>query len=259
VKGKAKVGWDIPGLSGPVAAIVEKEFHYLSRSGPMLFTFIMPIVVLLIFRFSSARAGGSADLLARASDLAFPVGAAYAVLILTNLIYNSFGGDAVGVQFFFLSPVRFRDVFIGKNIAHMVVVAIELLLVWLAVCVLYRMPAIDLTIATICGVAFAVLVSLSVGDLFSMHSPKKIDYGTLGRQQASGTTAIASLGIQAVVIGLCASVLLLARSYGRIWIAIVGFLTLAVAAGIAYGLVLNRTDSIALKNRETMIAELSRA
>src|SRR6202044_382552 len=39
------VGWNIPGVPGPISAVVEKEFHYLSRSGPMLFTFIMPVVV----------------------------------------------------------------------------------------------------------------------------------------------------------------------------------------------------------------------
>jgi flagellar basal body-associated protein FliL len=52
---------------------------------------------------------------------------------------------------------------------------------------------------------------------------------------------------------------MLARAYGRIWIAIVIFLVLAGIAAIGYAMVLNRADAVAFKRRETMIAELSRA
>ena len=47
-----RVGWKLPGMSGAVAAIFEKEIRYLSRSGPMLFTLIMPVFILFIFRLT---------------------------------------------------------------------------------------------------------------------------------------------------------------------------------------------------------------
>ena len=74
----------------------------------------MPVVVLFIFRFTPGNdsAGG---LLGHAPDLAFPVGAAYAVLILTNMVFNSFGADVAGVQFYFVSPVRFREILHRKK------------------------------------------------------------------------------------------------------------------------------------------------
>jgi ABC-2 type transport system permease protein len=258
-KTTAAPGWNIPGVSGPISAIVEKEFHYLSRSGPMLFTFIMPVVILAIFRFGTGRAGVPGGPLAHASDLAFPVGAAYTLLILTNLVYNTFGGDAVGVQFFFLSPVRFREILMGKNLAHAIVIAIEIALVWLGACLLYRPPSAEITVATLTGVAFGLLVNLAAGDMLSLYTPKKIDYGTFGRQRASGTTAIASLAIQAAVVGLCALALVAARASGRIWVMTLLFLFLIVLAAVGYIAVLNRVDTVALKRRETMIAELSRA
>ena len=92
-----------------------------------------------------------------------------------------------------------------------------------------------------------------------MYTPKKIDMGALGRQRASQVTALASLGIQAVVLGLCALALLAARAYQHIWLAAVIFLALAAIALAVYFLVLNRIDAIALKRREVMIAELCRA
>jgi ABC-2 type transport system permease protein len=252
-------GWNVPGVTGAVSAIVEKEFHYLSRSGPMLFTFIMPIVVLGIFRFGSGRAGAPGSPLSHASDLAFPVGAAYTLLILTNLVYNTFGGDAVGMQFFFLSPVKFREILIGKNLAHAIVMTIEIFLVWIGVCFLYQPPSLEITIATICGVIFGLLVNFAAGNMLSMYTPKKIDYGTFGRQRASGTTAVASLAIQAATVGLCALALLAARASGRIWVASLAFLILIGVAAVGYSMVLSRADTVALKRRETMISELSRA
>ena len=258
-KRQIRLGWNIPGVPGSVSAVLEKEMHYLSRSGPMLFTLVMPIVVLLIFRFTPGKSDSAGGILGHASDLAFPVGAAYAVLILTNLVFNSFGADAGGVQFYFVSPVRFREILMGKNLTHTLVLVAELFLVWAGATLLYRPPGWEIVLATFTGVFFALLVNLTAGNLLSVYTPKKIDMGALGRQRASQTTALASLGIQAVVLGLCALALLAARAYRHIWLAAIIFTALAAIAMLVYFLVLNRIDAIALKRREVMIAELCRA
>src|SRR3984957_12829832 len=259
-KSALRLSWDISGLPGPMAAILEKEVHYLSRSGPMLFTFIMPVIILLIFRLGPAGASTRhSNFLSHAPDFAFPVGAAYALLILTNLVYNCFGADAVGMQFYYVSPVRFREILLGKNLTHALLLAAEVILVWLAVCFMFRPPAVDGTFATVAGVSFAFLLNLTAGNLLSIYTPKKIDYGTFGKQRASTTTVFASLGIQAAVFGLTAITLLIARLYGRIWLAAVIFLILGGLAAIAYMLVLKRVDRIALDRRDAILVELCRA
>ncbi len=53
-KSALRLSWNISGIPSPVAAMLEKDVHYLSRSGPMLFTFVMPVVILLIFRLGPA-------------------------------------------------------------------------------------------------------------------------------------------------------------------------------------------------------------
>jgi ABC-2 type transport system permease protein len=252
-------GWAVPGLPGPFAAILEKEIRYLLRSGPMLFTLVMPVVILVIFRVTPGSSAKGGSFLVHAPDLAFPVGAAYALLILTNLIYNNFGPDAVGVQFFFASPVRLRDVLIAKNLAHSAVVAVEIILVYLGVCFLYRAPSIGVTLATVAGILFALPVNLAIGNLLSITSPKKIDFGTMGRQKASGATQLAAFGSQAALFGIAAVVFLIARYFGRIWLAAVLFLILAGFAFLVYWLLLNRAERMALDRREVMITELSRA
>lgn len=254
-----RLGWSLFGLPGPVAAVFEKELRYLSRSGPMLFSMIMPIFILVIFRLTPAHAGRGGGFLSNAPDLAFPAGAAYTLLILTNLVYNSFGADAGGIQFFFASPARFRQILLGKNLAHTSVLALQISLVYVAVCLLFRPPALDVTLATLAGIFFALLINLSAGNLLSLYAPKKIDYGTFGRQRASNVTTFASIGIQVAVIGLGALVLLFARAHERIWIATVLFLALAAAAFVGYLFVLRNADRIARDREETLISELCRA
>jgi hypothetical protein len=67
-----RIGWKLPGLSTPVAAVFEKEIRYLLRSGPMMLTFIMPIFMLLVFRFGAMNSlRHSRGFFARTPDMAF--------------------------------------------------------------------------------------------------------------------------------------------------------------------------------------------
>jgi len=218
----------LPGISGPVTAVLEKEFRYLSRSGPMLLTLITPIFMLLIFGLGQGRARPDAGFLQRSPDLGFPAGAAYALLLLTNLIYNNFGGDGGGIQFFLASPVPFRKVLLGKNLAHVAVLALEILVVWIGASILFRPPNISTVIATFAGLLFAVPVNLAVGNVLSLYTPKRIELGSFGRQRASQLTVLISFAVHLVIFGLGAATLLLAHSYRSLWLATAAFLTLAL-------------------------------
>lgn len=254
------LGWNLPGFAAPVAAILEKEVRYLMRSGPMLLTLIMPIFVLVIFRFgpmSSARHSGS--FFTRTPDTAFPAAAGYTLLMLTNLVYNNFGGDAGGIQFFFASPVSFREIVLGKNLTHAAILAVETVVAWMGVSYLYGRPALDVTVATLAGLLFAAPLNFSVGNLLSIYTPKKLDYSTFGRQRASQVTVLISLGLQIVVVGIGTTVFWVARHYGNFWIATLVLLLLAGISLSGYAMILGRMDRIAQERRETLVAELCRA
>lgn len=257
-KQAVRAGWGLPGLSGPVAALCEKELHYLTRSGPMLFNLAMPIVILLIFRIGPAngRHGGP---FAQHTDLAFPIGVAYSLLILTNLTYNSFGAEGGGIQFFFVSPVRFREIVVAKNLVQAAALLLEMALVWVGVSLMFRPPGIGITLATLAGTLFAAFVNFTAGNLLSLYAPKKFDFAVFGRQRAAGTTVMASLGVQLVIVLLASFALLTGMHYGRIWIATIIFLALAAAAFAGYAVMLDRVDKIAISRRENLIAELCRA
>lgn len=254
----AHAGWNVPFVSEPTAATYEKEMRYLSRSGPMLFTLFMPLVILMIFRLTPSKSG-TGSFMNGAPDFAFPIGAAYALLMLTNLVYNNFGADGGGIQFWFLSPVPMREIVWAKNLVHVTVLAGELILVWAAVAFIFRPPTFAYTLATIAAVLFAAPVNFIVGNLLSIYTPKKFDFGTFGRQKAANTTVFASFAVQAVVFGVVALAFILGRFFGALWITTLALVGMAAIALACYSIVLRRVDSVALQRRENMISELSRA
>jgi ABC-2 type transport system permease protein len=248
-------GWEVPGLPGPVTAVLEKEFRYLARSGPVLLTFVTPIIMLVVFGMRG-RSGSGGGFLQHWPELALPVGAGYALLLLTNLIYNNFGADGGGIQLFLASPASFRSVVMGKNLAHMGVLAAEVVVLGFGVSVLFRPPSLLAVGTTLGGLLFAAPINLAAGNLLSLYSPKKIEFGTFGRQRASQMTVLASFVIQIAVFGLGGLTIFAARYYGRAWLAVVAFLGLAVVAFAVYVFVLGRVDRLALGRREVLTTEL---
>jgi len=254
-----QVGWNLPGVSQSVAAVFEKEVRYLARSGPMLLTLIMPVFMLVIFRMGPMNPMRQSGGFNRTPDMAFPGAAAYAILVLTNLVFNSFGGDAAGMQFFYASPVTFRQIVLAKNLTHASILIFNTALAWIAVSYLYGTPHLAVSIATLAGLLFAVPLNFAAGNLLSMYSPKKRDFSTFGRQNVSQTTVLASFGVQIVIVGLGIAGFVIARLYHNPWIATLLFLVFAAIAIPLYVVVLNRMDGIALQRRETLLAELCRA
>jgi ABC-2 type transport system permease protein len=256
--GKLREGWDLRGLSGPVAAIFEKETRYLLRSAPVLFMFVMPIVILVLFRVSPGRSGAGSGLLMNASEWAFPVGAAYALLMLTNIVYNTFGADGSGLQFFLISPVPMREVLLAKNLAHTAVHAINTTLVLIASSFLYRPPRLDIAFTTGTALLFAFPLNLAAGNLMSVYSPKRYDLAAFGRQRASAATALIGMFVQIFVIGVSVLVIFLAYRTGRVWLAGVAFLPLAAAAFLVYWVTLKKSAQAAMDRREVLVAEICR-
>jgi ABC-2 type transport system permease protein len=254
-----QVGWDLPGFSEPVAAVFEKEMRYLARSGPMLLTLIMPIFMLLVFRLGPLNSLRHSSSFSRTPDMAFPGAAAYAILVLTNLVFNSFGGDSGGIQFFYASPVSFRQIVLAKNLTHAGILMANTAFAWIAVSYLYGPPHLAITIATFAGLLFAAPLNFTAGNLLSIYAPKKRDFSAFGRQNVSQTTVLASFGVQIVTVGLGVAAFAIARFYNNLWIATLLFLVFSAISIPLYVLVLGRLDGIASQRRETLVAELCRA
>jgi ABC-2 type transport system permease protein len=265
-KTSVRAGWDLPGFSQPVAAVAEKEFRYLSRSSAMIFMMLMPVVILLIMGIGRTAALGPHARRPSAHyhpppaaiwHYAFPLGMAYALMILTNLIYNALGADGGGVQIYYMTPVRFRDVLLGKNLVHAAILAVETVLLWTVATLMFGGVPLGILLATLAALVFAATVNFAAGDCLSLLTPKKMDFAAFGRQRAAGTTAFAAIAVQLFVFTLVAGTFAAAHFFAGFWLAVVLNLSLGALAG--YSILLSRIDNLARKRREAIISELIRA
>ncbi|MGH9477053.1 MAG: hypothetical protein ACRD1C_12080 [Terriglobales bacterium] len=247
----------LPGLDGPAAAVAHKELNYVRRSPVMFFSLAMPVVILVLFALGGF--GGHGPGLARAAGYAYPVGLAYALLAFTNLVFNVCGAEAGGIQFYFMAPVRFRQVLAGKNLAYAVLLAIEAAVLYVIACLLDRPPSAVILAATLVGFVFATLCTLSAGNIVSLYFPKKLDLSRMGRHAARGTSSMIAMAIQAVAVGLVVLAMLGGFVLHAPWVGLAVVVVLGVLAAIVYAMVLAQSDGLALARREALISELSKS
>ncbi|HVB36897.1 MAG TPA: hypothetical protein VND92_00100, partial [Vicinamibacterales bacterium] len=166
--------------------------------------------------------------------------------------------EGSGVQIFFVTPVAFRRIALGKNLAHGTIIALQIALIWLAVAVLHGPPSHAITAVTVAALCFAMPLEFSVGNVLSLWFPKRIDYSRFGRQRASRITVLAGMLVHSLVVGIAALTVFAATMYVGLWAAVPLLLVLTALTVSVYLLVAARLDSVALGRRETIISELSR-
>ena len=237
------------GLSNTVFACLQKEFLYLQRNLNQLYGFVAPLFMVFLFASRISASG-------RYGEFLFPMAIAYSTLGISTLSYNALGADGTGVQFYLLSPTRFRDVFLAKNITIFLLSLIELVLIFAVIAFVAHPPSLAISLATICWLLFATFLNGAVGNLRSIIAPRKVDLMKANRKQISQLSALLALAMIIACALIGAAVVFLSNYLDRPWLAIPIFLTLAVAAFIMYLQVLNRLDTLIQTHRETLTEEL---
>jgi ABC-2 type transport system permease protein len=246
-------------LPAAVAAGLIKEIRYLLRSGPKLFVLIMPVFMVFLFSARTSGMNYAGVQHSAFTGMLFSYGCAYTQFLFVGLIYNSLGGDGSGVQFYFIAPVRMRDVILAKNLLTCGIFALEAVLIYIAAAFIAAPAPLDLTAATLAWSIFALFLNMSIGNVRSIVSPKAHDPGKMRSQNVSGVNSLISLLVVVASVGLGAITAVLCRylhlSY---WPAAAVFLVLAVLSLAAYTIVLQKLDEIAANNLEALTATLSK-
>jgi ABC-2 type transport system permease protein len=246
-------------LPATVAACLIKEVRYLLRSGPKLYVLIMPVFIVFIFSMRTSGLNYAGMARNGMTGMLFAYGCAYTQLIFVSLLYNSLGSDGAGVQFYFMAPLRMRDVMLAKNLLTLGIFAIEIILIYTASAFLTKPTPLDLTAATLAWCLFALFLNMSIGNVRSIVSPKGVDPAKVRSQNVSGLNSFISLVTIAVSVALGSLMVVLCHYlHTSYWIAAGVFLVLAILAFAVYVLVLRQVDSIAAKNVESLTGELSK-
>jgi len=245
--------WLIDG-SGPIAAVLEKELRIIPRSMPLLFAMGAPLLTVLVISTVLRNTNDSGH----PFSWAFPLCVCYALLGFTQMIFNNLVSEGTGIQTIFLSPTPIRTVLLAKNLLHGALFCIVAFLA--AVFAAFRLGLPDVTLAatTAAWVVFAVPANLAAGNLLSITMPYRLNLGRLSRQRGSQASALVSMLIQLSVIGCGVVVLELSTYFGKGWLAVPCLLVLAAIAGVAWFRVLAHADSLANRNRESLIATLAK-
>jgi len=242
--------WVLDG-SGPIAAVFEKELRTLMRSMPQIYMLAAPLVFVVLFstmfRNSGSRAGA-------AFTFALPLCLAYALLGLTQLLFNNLGAEGAGIQIVFLSPTPIRIVLLAKNLFHSILFGLVALVAGALAIFRLGWPEGPIAAATVAWVVFALPVYLALGNILSLTMPYRVNLSRMTRQRGSQANSLISLLVQAGVMGVSAAVFGLCWLFKQPWLAGPVFLVLAVAAVRAWIQVLRNADALADRRMEKLIA-----
>jgi ABC-2 type transport system permease protein len=247
--------WLIDG-SGPIAAVIEKELRIIPRAMPMLFAMVAPLLTVLII---GTVLRNSVPQGIPPFRLAFPLCVSYTLLGFTPMIYNNLGAEGTGIQILFLSPTPMRTVLLAKNLVHALLYGSVAVLAAIFAASRLGWPDGFLLAATATWLLFALPANLAAGNLLSLTMPYRMNLGRLSRQRGSQASALISMLVQLGVIAVGLAVFELCAFIGRLWLAPIFFLLLAVVMVFVWMAVLRRSDDIAGRNREVLIGALAKS
>jgi ABC-2 type transport system permease protein len=252
-----KLGWELPVVSGTVAALVEKEFRYMLRNGPVLLGMLTPLLLLGLITLAWTGRESVPGFLQRDPGMFLPVLAGFVVMVLAPMSYNSFAYDGRGVQMLLVAPVRFADVMLAKNITLGALLLGEVAVLSLGLALAMGLPDAALTVATLAAVVFAMLANFAVGNLLSLSHPRQFDFGKF-RQRQAGLTVVATFAMQIVVFGTVGAVIGIARVFGLMWVAVLVLFLFAGGSVLLYRWSLAEAETLAPAKRDVLTAELCR-
>jgi ABC-2 type transport system permease protein len=246
-------------LGDPVGAIVEKELRSLARTPRYRMVFVMGFSFGLMVWLPLIM-GGRADRHTELSAHFLTVVCVYALTLLGQVSYwNAFGFDRSAAQFYFLTPQPLRATFIGKNVASLMFIYLEVAIlaaITMAFRVSFGLPQV---FETLLVVGVCALYMLSMGNIASVQYPRGLNPTKVSQGGASSR-------FQALVFLLYPLTLLpvalayLARYAFQSGLAFYAMLAFAgVIGGVVYWIAMDSAVTTAIRRREEIIQELSGA
>jgi hypothetical protein len=258
-KSAPPAAWDgLPFISPQVAGVVAKEFHYIMRNGFSFITFLLPPIMVVFFTFQFTGRSSPLKEHAIGPELFFPAIMAYLILILLSPAYNSFSFEGKGIQCYFMAPIRFRDVLLGKNLFLVGLVALELGVSLIVLVYRVGWPTMPRFFATIGAATFAVTGQLTIANWSSLSFPKKMEIGKMKGQRNNGVAVWTAFGVQILVGGIASVTLLAGRWFDSPWLPVIAFAGLTLATLGGYVASLSSLDELAERKKELLIETLCR-
>ncbi len=245
-------------LPPAVGGVVVKELFYLMRNGFGFLLLILPPAQILFF---STQFAGRRPLLGGkgfSAENFFPAMMAYTVLMLMGPAYNAFAFEGRGILAYFMAPVKFSEILVGKNLVSAAVMALEVGLCANVLAWRIGWPSLPVLCATMAGLIFTIAGQLPIANWSSLKFPRKLEFGSMRNQRNSGAAVWMMFGVQVVMGGISALVLSAGRWVGNPWLPAEAFTFLAAVALAGYFAALEPLAIFAEKKKAALIETLCR-
>lgn len=249
----------LPGaiLRDPLAGIVEKELRSLARTPRFRTIFIMGFTFGLLVWFP-LMAGGGTGYFGRQSPYFLIIVCVYALTLLGQVSYwNCFGFDGSATAFYFAAPQKVSTVLRGKNLASLLFIYLEVLMLCGITALLGLSHGWRNVVETLVVIGICSLYMLALGNLSSVNYPRPLHAERVSQGGTSGR-------FHGLVFLLYPSALLpvllayLARYALRSQLAFDVILALAGVLGAAlYSMSMESAIHTAMARREQILRELS--
>ncbi len=245
-------------LPPTVSAVLMKETSYLLRNGFTAMLLLSPPIVLLFFTMQFGGAHPFSGKHPISPTYFFPAMMAYLTLVLMGPSYNCFAFEGRGMQTYFMVPVKFGEVLIGKNLMTAAIMAFEIGVSVVLVRWRVGLPPVPIFFATMSALVFAVMGQLTIANWSSLTFPRKMDFGKMQGNRQSGMAALVTLGAQIVFSGSSSLIFVAGRFSGNDWLPAEIFLFLAAAALAGYWSSLEPLTRLAEKKKESLLEILTK-
>lgn len=193
-------GWKLPWLDEATSAIIEKELRY-ARGDSRVWMMCLsgPFMAFVIAASSNVLRGtGIAQKISQGTIYAALAG--FLIIGFAQHVYNSFSYDGHGFQCWLMSPVEFRRVMVGKNVALFTLMAGSYSV---ATALLAAKGGISfMQILTVTGACvFGATAMFAAGNIFSVRFPTRVEFGRLSSGKPSPVAVLLGLVIQVCIVG----------------------------------------------------------
>ena len=244
-------------LPDPLGALVEKEIRSLVRSPRFRLVFLMGftfgLVIWLPMVFVTSGPLGEFF-----SQNYLTVVCVYSLMLMSEVCFwNAFGFDRSAAQFYFLAPVSFTRVLVGKNLTALFFMVTEIAMVTVA-CLLLRMPLDSRRLLEAYGVAAVAMILLfAAGNPLSIHHARGVNPANSFRTGAAGRLQAMLLAVYPITFVPLGLAYLARYAFGS-QAALYAVLGLDAIAGlIFYRISLDSSVRAADRNKESLLAALS--
>jgi len=170
----------------PLAAIVEKELRSLVRTPRFRMVFVMGFTFGILV-WLPVVLGGTGARTSGGSSYFLVFVCVYALTMLGQVTYwNCFGFDRSATLFYFAAPQQISQVLIGKNIAAMVFVYLDVTILSAVVGTFHLTAGWGQVAETLVVVGICAVYMLGLGNMASVNYPRPLNPENVSRGGGSG-------------------------------------------------------------------------